>query len=74
VRGDQNGFCDNKIPYVFFWTPDARCYHEKCDTADKIDYPRMSDIAQLASGLAITLANSDVDLVASKKKIGCFGR
>jgi hypothetical protein len=74
VRGDQNGFCDNKIPYVFFWTPDARCYHEKCDTADKIDYPRMSDIAQIASGLAITLANSDVDLVASKKKIGCFGR
>jgi hypothetical protein len=74
VRGDQNGFCDNGIPYVFFWTPDARCYHEKCDTADKIDYPRMSDIAQLASGLALTLASTDVDLVASKKKIGCFGR
>lgn len=74
VRGDHNGFCEKRIPYVFFWTPDARCYHEKCDTADKIDYDRMSDIAQIASGLAITLANSDVDLVASKKKIGCFGR
>jgi hypothetical protein len=74
VRGDHINFCAKKIPYVFFWTPDKRCYHETCDTADKIDYPRMADIAQIANGLAVGLANSDTDLVASKKKIGCFGR
>jgi hypothetical protein len=74
VRGDHINFCAKKIPYIFFWTPDKRCYHEKCDTADKIDYPRMADIAQIANGLAVGLADSSTDLVASKKRIGCFGR
>ncbi|MDQ3335771.1 MAG: M20/M25/M40 family metallo-hydrolase [Myxococcota bacterium] len=74
VRGDHINFCAKKIPYIFFWTPDKRCYHEKCDTADKIDYARMADIAQIAGGLAVGLADTETDLVASKKKIGCFGR
>ena len=74
VRGDHFGFCTKSIPYVFFWTPDNRCYHEKCDTAAKIDYARMADIAQIADGLAVSLAETSIDLVASKKKIGCFGR
>jgi hypothetical protein len=74
VRGDHHGFCQQRIPYVFFWTPDARCYHQKCDTADKIDYPRLADIAALAGGLAIGLADSPRDLAKSKQKIGCFGR
>lgn len=74
TRGDHFGFCEKKIPYVFFWTPDKRCYHEKCDTADKLDYPRMADIAQIAEGLAVGLADSAKDLAASKAKIGCFGR
>lgn len=71
TRGDHYGFCKAGIPYVFFWTPDARCYHEKCDTADKLDYARMTDIAQLAGGLAIGLANSELDLAASKQTLGC---
>jgi hypothetical protein len=74
VRGDHHGFCKKNIPYVFFWTPDKRCYHERCDLAENIDYPRMADIAQIAGGLATQLADSATDLVASKKKIGCFGR
>ena len=74
VRGDHHGFCKQNIPYVFFWTPDARCYHQKCDTADKIDYARLADIADLAGRLAIGLADSKHDLAASKQKIGCFGR
>ena len=74
TRGDHFGFCGKKIPYVFFWTPDSRCYHEQCDTADKIDYARMADIAQIADGLVVGIADSSTDLVASKKKIGCFGR
>jgi hypothetical protein len=74
TRGDHFGFCEKKIPYVFFWTPDGRCYHEKCDTADRIDYARMADIAQIADGLAFGIADSSTDLAASKSKIGCFGR
>jgi hypothetical protein len=59
------------IPYLFFWTPDRRCYHEACDTADRIDVPRMADIAQLAGQLAWNLAGSDADLAASRAKLGC---
>lgn len=74
TRGDHYGMCKAGIPYVFFWTPDKRCYHEKCDTADQIDYPRLADIAQIANGLAVGLADSTLDLAKSKQKIGCFGR
>jgi len=71
VRGDHLGFCQQGIPYVFFWTPDRRCYHEKCDTADRLDYPRMADIAQLAGGLVQRLADTDTDLAAAKARAGC---
>ena len=27
ARSDHLGFCKAGIPYVFFWTPDKRCYH-----------------------------------------------
>jgi hypothetical protein len=71
ARSDHTPFCKRGIPYVFFWTPDDKCYHEACDTADKLDLPRMADIAQLAGELAWSLANSDTDLAASKHKLGC---
>jgi len=74
VRGDQLAFCQAGIPYVFFWTPDGPCYHERCDTAAQLDLPHMAQIAELAGGLVRELAATDVDLVASKAKIGCFGR
>jgi Zn-dependent M28 family amino/carboxypeptidase len=71
VRGDHLGFCRKGIPYVFFWTPDRHCYHQKCDTADRLDYPRMADLAQLAGALVQRLADTDVDLVAAKARAGC---
>jgi Zn-dependent M28 family amino/carboxypeptidase len=64
-------YCKRGVPYVFFWTPDAHCYHEKCDTADRIDYPRMLDITKLAGELTITMANTDADLLAARTKLGC---
>ena len=70
-RSDHLPFCNLGIPYVFFWTPDARCYHEACDRAEKIDLPRMADIAQLAGELAWQLAESDTDLSGSRAKLGC---
>ena len=33
---DFEPFCDLGIPYVFFWTPDDKCYHETCDVPDRI--------------------------------------
>lgn len=71
VRGDQVGFCKADIPYVFLWTPDDRCYHQACDTADHIDYPRMVDIASLAGDLVLELADTDVDLAKARARRGC---
>ena len=70
-RSDHEAFCKKGIPYVFFWTPDGRCYHEKCDTVANIDFPRMADIASLAGDLTWDLANSSTDLAASRTKLGC---
>lgn len=72
ARGsDYEPQCKLGVPYVFFWTPDARCYHEKCDTPDRIDYPHMVDIAALAGGLVEQMADTDVDLSAARAKYGC---
>ena len=70
-RSDHEAFCQKGIPYVFFWTPDARCYHEKCDKPAAIDLLHMADIASLGGDLTWDLANSDVDLLASRTKLGC---
>lgn len=75
ARGsDFEPFCKKGTPYVFFWTPDKRCYHEKCDTADKLDYKRMVDIAHLATDLASAMADTEVDLADAKATHGCFGK
>jgi hypothetical protein len=72
ARGsDYEPLCKLGVPYVFFWTPDAKCYHQKCDTADRIDYPRMVDIASLAGALVGEMADTDVDLAAARRKLGC---
>jgi len=73
-RGDQYDFCEHGIPYVFFWTPDPRCYHEACDTASRIDLPHAAEIAQLAGDLVLALADSSEDLAASRRRLGCDAR
>ncbi len=70
-RSDHAAFCDAKIPYVFFWTPDKRCYHETCDTADKVDYAHMTEITEVAGDLVLALAATKLDLAASKTAHGC---
>lgn len=75
ARGsDFEPFCKKGTPYVFFWTPDKRCYHEKCDTADKLDYKRMVDIAKLATDLVNAMVETEVDLADAKQRKGCFGK
>ena len=71
VRGDHVPFCARGVPYTFFWTPDPRCYHARCDTADKLDYPRLADIAALAADLALHLADTGTDLAAARARHGC---
>ena len=59
---------------MFFWTPDARCYHETCDKPDKIDAVHMADIISLAGDLVGNLSESTTDLAASRKKRGCAAK
>jgi hypothetical protein len=70
-RSDNEAFCDHGVPYVFFWTPDASCYHRTCDTADRLDYASMSRIATLAGELTLRLADDPADLLASRTRTGC---
>lgn len=78
VRGDHHGFCALGIPYVFFWTPDGRCYHRRCDTAERVatgnNAERLSDIARMAGALALGLGDSAQDLAGSRARLGCRGR
>ena len=75
ARGsDFEPFCAQGIPYVFFWTPDARCYHATCDTVDRIDIPHLVQIAQLAGMLTERLAATELELLRLKTRLGCFAR
>lgn len=74
ARSDHSPFCTRGIPYVFFWTPDTRCYHRACDVAKLIDLPRMAEIAALAGDLAWSLAETETDLAASRVALGCGQR
>ena len=71
---DFEPFCKLGIPYVFFWTPDARCYHQQCDTVERIDFRHMVDITTLAGALTERLAESELDLAGMRRRLGCFGR
>jgi hypothetical protein len=72
ARGsDFQPFCELGVPYTFFWTPDHRCYHEKCDTLERIDFPHMVMITKLAGALVGDLANTDLDLAGLRAKKGC---
>lgn len=73
-RSDHEAFCQLGIPYVFFWTPDDRCYHAKCDTLANVDLPHMAQIAELAGDLTRALADTKLDLAASRAELGCFGK
>lgn len=73
VGSDHAAFCKAGVPYVFFWTPDTSCYHQTCDTVDKLDLTHMIEIATFADELTEQLANSATDLAASRAEHGCGG-
>jgi hypothetical protein len=72
ARGsDFAPFCTLGVPYTFFWTPDHKCYHDTCDTVDRIDLPHMVDIASLAGALVERLGDTELDLAKLRAKLGC---
>ncbi|HET9623681.1 MAG TPA: M20/M25/M40 family metallo-hydrolase [Kofleriaceae bacterium] len=56
---DHEAFCQAGVPYVFFWTPDKRCYHARCDTIDHLDDAHAAQIAEVAGALVERLGNAD---------------
>ncbi|HEX3764594.1 MAG TPA: M20/M25/M40 family metallo-hydrolase [Kofleriaceae bacterium] len=73
VGSDHEAFCRAGVPYVFFWTPDRRCYHERCDTTAHLDTTHLAAIAQLAGALVTRLSDAPADLAASRARLGCDG-
>src|SRR4051812_7939617 len=71
---DHEAFCAAGVPYVFFWTPDKRCYHERCDTAERLDAAHLAQITALAGALVERLADTATDLARSRSRLGCGGR
>ena len=57
---DQVTFADVGVPGLFFHTPDSECYHQPCDTADRIDYPHLSRTAELITAVVLELANGSL--------------
>jgi len=74
VGSDHEALCSAGVPYVFFWTPDKRCYHGRCDTIDNLDAAHAAEIAAFAGALVERLADSPSDLAASRTRLGCTGR
>jgi hypothetical protein len=64
-QSDNYSFCARGVPYVFFWTEDELCYHERCDRSERIDYEALTEIASLSGATALTLANSEADLIGA---------
>lgn len=65
---DNVTFCARGVPYTFLWTEDPDCYHETCDTEDRIDYAHMLDIVRLGAATTAALADSRDDLGAEVQR------
>jgi hypothetical protein len=74
VGSDHEAFCKAGVPYVFFWTPDKRCYHARCDTIDALDVIHLGEIAAFAGELVERLSGVPGDLAGSRTRRGCSGR
>ncbi len=70
-NSDQVEFCKAKIPYTYLFTPDDACYHQSCDTPDRVDLPDLAQIGSFASDFVAQLANSTADLAGEQKQNGC---
>ena len=58
-RSDHWNFGKHDVPFIFYFTGTHEDYHGVGDSADKIDYDRMAQIARLVFGTAWEIANTD---------------
>ena len=61
-RSDHVPFCLDGVPYVFFWTPDRECYHQACDTVDRIDPDGHLAVSLLSGDVVRAAADSPLAL------------
>lgn len=64
ASSDHATFCENGIPYAFFWTEDD-CYHKPCDTLENVDFAHLGSILRMATDLTKALATAP-DLKSAK--------
>lgn len=58
VRSDYGPFKAEKVPFLFFSGGEHRDYHQPTDTAEKLDYERISQITQVVYGVVEQVANT----------------
>lgn len=58
TRSDYGPFRDQQIPFLFFSTGEHPDYHTPRDTADRIDYAKLSRISSLMASLVVKVADS----------------
>jgi Zn-dependent M28 family amino/carboxypeptidase len=61
-ESDNVAFCTEGVPYVFFWTPDSECYHQACDTVDRIEPNGFAAVTLLAADVVREAATATLDL------------
>jgi hypothetical protein len=67
TRSDHYSYALKGIPIVFFTTGLHPDYHRITDTVDKIQFPKMTRIAQLVYQLGFSIANSERPLERDNK-------
>ncbi|MEX2435859.1 MAG: M28 family peptidase [Balneolaceae bacterium] len=58
-RSDHWNFGRLSVPFVFFFTGVHEDYHQPSDSVDKIDFPKLTKIAQLIYASSIEVTNYD---------------
>jgi hypothetical protein len=67
TRSDHYSYAAKGIPVAFFTTGLHPDYHRITDTAEKIQFPKMTRIAQLVYEVGFSIANSDRTLERDNK-------
>ena len=80
TRSDHANFAYQGVPIAFVFTGIHKDYHQRTDTPDKIEYPKLLRIANYVYDIGFEIANSadrptvDMDLWKSFKKSDRRGR
>jgi hypothetical protein len=62
-RSDHASYANKGIPIAFFFTGLHADYHQPSDHVDKINFPKLTRIAQLVYEIGFSVAQTDRQLV-----------